>query len=74
MFSLTETLSQSCSSLLCRSELSSTQLADEKQGVPAGAFVIVWCHFLPMLKLLNAQMGGDLDRFDPDTLTPFRMI
>ena len=35
------------------------RLAEEEQGVPAGAFMIVRCRLVPVPKFFNAQMGSD---------------
>ena len=35
------------------------RLAEEEQGVPAGAFVIVRCRLVPVPEFFNAQMGSD---------------
>ncbi len=33
--------------------------AQQEQGVPAGAFVIVRCRIVPVPEFFNAQMGSD---------------
>ena len=38
---------------------SELRLAEEEQGVPAGAFVIVRCRLVPVPEFFDAQMGGD---------------
>ena len=47
--------------------------AQEKQGVPAGAFVVVRCRLVPVPEFFNAQMGSDRYGFHPYSLTHFRM-
>ena len=34
-------------------------LAEEKQGVPAGVFVVVRCRLVPVPEFFDAQMGSD---------------
>lgn len=35
------------------------RLAEEEQGVPAGAFMMVRCRLVPVPEFLNAQTGSD---------------
>ena len=47
--------------------------AQEEQGVPAGAFMIVRRRFVTAPEFLNAQMGNNLYGFDPYSLAHFHM-
>ena len=47
--------------------------AQEEQGVPAGAFMIVRRRFVTAPEFFNAQMGSDLYGFDPYSLAHFRI-
>ena len=49
------------------------RFAQEEQGVPAGAFMIVRRRFVTAPEFFNAQIGSDLYGFDPYSLAHFRM-
>ena len=49
------------------------RFAQEEQGVPAGAFMIVRRRFVTAPEFFNAQMGSDLYGFDPYSLAHFRI-
>ena len=48
--------------------------AQEEQGVPAGAFMIVRRRFVTAPEFFNAQMGSDLYGFDLYSLAHFRIM
>ena len=50
------------------------RFAQEEQGVPAGAFMIVRRRFVTAPEFFNAQMGSDLYGFDTYSLAHFRII
>ena len=49
------------------------RFAQEEQGVPAGAFMIVRRRFVTAPEFFNAQIGSDLYGFDPYSLAYFRI-
>ena len=49
------------------------RFAEEEEGVPAGALVIVWCRFVPAPDLFDAQMWSDRYGFNSYSLAQLHM-